>query len=112
LAFSAEEDRKNQVRLSDLNEKLQNKMKALKKQIEETEEIAAMNLSKFRKAQHELEEAAERADQAENQIAKLRAKNRSALSAGRGNSPQRESQPAPTGRATSVLNRRASSVRL
>ena len=44
------------------------------------EEIAAINLAKYRKVQHELEEAEERADMAENTLAKLRAKNRSSLS--------------------------------
>ncbi len=58
------------------------------KKIEEAEEIAAVNLSKYRKAQHELESAAERADQAESLIAKNRALNRSTSSIGRGSSPQ------------------------
>ena len=47
------------------------------------EEIAAINLAKYRKVQHELEEAEERADVAENTLAKLRAKNRSSVSATR-----------------------------
>ena len=47
------------------------------------EEIAAVNLAKYRKVQHELEEAEERADMAENTLGKLRAKNRSSLSASR-----------------------------
>jgi len=51
-----------------------------KKQIEDAEEIAAINLSKYRKAQHELEDATQRADQAESQIAKNRALNRSSTS--------------------------------
>ena len=37
-------------------------------------------MAKYRKVQHELEEAEERADMAENTLAKLRAKNRSSLS--------------------------------
>ena len=86
LAFQTEEDRKNQARLQDLIEKLQNKMKVYKRQIEEAEEIASVNLGKFRKAQHELEDAAERADQAENQLNKQRLKIRSTVSVGRGNS--------------------------
>ena len=45
------------------------------------EEIAAINLAKYRKVQHELEDAEERADMAENTLAKLRAKNRSSVSA-------------------------------
>ena len=41
--------------MSDLANKLQAKIKTYKKQIEEAEEIAALNLAKFRKAQQELE---------------------------------------------------------
>ena len=48
--------------------KLQQKIKTYKKQIEEAEEIAALNLAKFRKAQQELEEAEERSKLAENQL--------------------------------------------
>ena len=62
-------------------------MKVYKRQVEEAEEIAAVNLAKFRKVQHELEDAEERADQAENQLNKQRAKNRSTVSAGRAGSP-------------------------
>lgn len=40
------------------------------------DEQANTNLSKFRKAQHKLEEAEERADIAESQVNKLRAKTR------------------------------------
>merc|ERR1711918_227710 len=41
--------------------KLESKIKTYKQQIEEAEEIAALNLAKFRKAQQELEEVEERA---------------------------------------------------
>merc|ERR1712106_899186 len=61
LAFAQGEDRKNQDRMSDLAAKLQGKIKTYKQQIEEAEEIAALNLAKFRKAQQELEETEERA---------------------------------------------------
>merc|ERR1711944_230960 len=50
LAFQNDEDKKNQVAMSDLAGKLQSKIKTYKKQIEEAEEIAALNLAKFRKA--------------------------------------------------------------
>merc|ERR1712045_436391 len=52
LKFSQDEDKKNQDRMSDLASKLQ---------LEEAEEIAALNLAKFRKAQQELEETEDRA---------------------------------------------------
>lgn len=57
-------------------------LRQYKKQIEEAEEIAAVNLAKFRKTQVELEEAEERADLSEQAVTKLRAIGRS-----RGSSP-------------------------
>ncbi|XP_047497306.1 myosin heavy chain, muscle-like [Penaeus chinensis] len=57
LAFQSDEDKKNHDRMQDLVDKLQQKIKTYKRQIEEAEEIAALNLAKFRKAQQELEEA-------------------------------------------------------
>jgi chromosome segregation ATPase len=60
LQFQQEEDHKNQDRMSELANKLQQKIKTYKQQIEEAEEIAALNLAKFRKAQQELEETEER----------------------------------------------------
>jgi chromosome segregation ATPase len=83
LAFQSDEDRKNQERMQDMIDKLQQKIKTYKRQVEEAEEIAAINLAKYRKVQHELEEAEERADMSENTLAKLRAKNRSSVSATR-----------------------------
>merc|ERR1719499_2606372 len=65
LVFQIDEDKKNQARMSELATKLQEKIKTYKKQIEEAEEIAALNLAKFRKAQQELEETDERANMAE-----------------------------------------------
>merc|ERR1719189_3065292 len=53
LAFQQEEDQKNQERMSELATKLQAKITTYKKQIEEAEEIAALNLAKFRKSQQE-----------------------------------------------------------
>jgi len=83
LAFQSDEDRKNQERLQDLVDKLQAKIKTYKRQVEEAEEIAAVNLAKFRKVQNELEDAEERADTAEGTLQKLRAKNRSSVSVSR-----------------------------
>ena len=64
LQFQQDEDHKNQDRMSELANKLQQKIKTYKKQIEEAEEIAALNLAKYRKAQQGLEEAEERAKMA------------------------------------------------
>ncbi|XP_057380149.2 myosin heavy chain, muscle-like isoform X7 [Daphnia carinata] len=86
LTFQSEEDRKNHERMQDLVDKLQQKIKTYKRQIEEAEEIAALNLAKFRKAQQELEEADERAELADQAVSKLRAK-------GRGGSASRLSPP-------------------
>ena len=62
LTFSQDEDHKNHERMQELVDKLQNKVKSYKKQIEEAEEIAALNLAKFRKVQADLESSEERAD--------------------------------------------------
>ncbi|XP_055593753.1 myosin heavy chain, muscle-like [Uranotaenia lowii] len=87
LTFQSEEDRKNHERMQDLVDKLQQKIKTYKRQIEEAEEIAALNLAKFRKAQQELEEAEERADIAEQAATKFRTKGGRAGSQQRGGSP-------------------------
>jgi len=76
--FKEAEDRKNAERMSDLVEKLQQQIKTYKRQIEEAEEIAAINLSKFRKAQVDLTETQERADLTEQAYAKYKARGRSA----------------------------------
>ena len=55
-----------------LIDQLQGKVKSYKKQIEEAEEIAALNLAKFRKAQQELEETEERTRMAEGQLSVVR----------------------------------------
>merc|ERR1711993_4520 len=78
LSFAADEDRKNHERMQTLIDGLQGKIKAYKKQIEEAEEIAALNLSKYRKVQGNLTEAEERADLNEQAFAKARARGRSA----------------------------------
>merc|ERR1712223_1794105 len=71
--FQQDEDHKNQDRMSELATKLQSKIKTYKKQIEEAEEIAALNLAKFRKAQQDLEETEERSKMADGQLSLLRA---------------------------------------
>ena len=47
------------------------------RQIEEAEEIAAINLAKFRKAQVDMQESLERADISEQALAKSRVRGRS-----------------------------------
>merc|ERR1712018_634873 len=72
LLFQQEENKKNQDRITDLVDKLQQKIKSYKKQIEEAEEIAAINLAKYRKAQQDFEEAEERSKLCEGNISKFK----------------------------------------
>merc|ERR1712113_158316 len=77
LTFANDEDRKNHERMQALIDQLQGRIKSFKKQIEEAEEIAALNLAKYRTAQANLGDAQERADVNEQAVAKLRARGRS-----------------------------------
>merc|ERR1712173_440785 len=72
LCFQQDEDHKNHDQMSELANKLQAKIKTYKKQIEEAEEIAALNLAKFRKAQQELEETEDRTKMSEAQLSMVR----------------------------------------
>ena len=80
LAYAADEDRKNHERMQGLVDQLQAKIKTYKKQIEEAEEIAALNLAKFRQAQGLLADAEERADLNEQALAKAKVKGRAGSS--------------------------------
>lgn len=74
--YGTDEDRKNNERMQALIDNLQGKIKSYKKQIEEAEEIAALNLAKFRQVQAQLTEAEERADLTEQALAKTKTKTR------------------------------------
>jgi len=78
LTYQQDEDRKNHERMQGLIDQLQGKIKSYKKQIEEAEEIAALNLAKFRQVQTNLSGSTERADLNEQALAKTRARGRSA----------------------------------
>merc|ERR1712072_434695 len=78
LAYTIDEDKKNQERMQALIDQLQGKIKSYKKQIEEAEEIAALNLAKYRQVQNNLAGSTERADLNEQALAKTRARGRSA----------------------------------
>merc|ERR1712051_936353 len=54
LSYQQDEDRKNHERMQGLIDQLQGKIKSYKKQIEEAEEITALNLAKYRQAQNSL----------------------------------------------------------
>ena len=76
LAFAQGEDRKNQDRMSELAGKLQMKIKTYKQQIEEAEEIAALNLAKYRQIQANLSANGECSDLTEQGLAKTKARGR------------------------------------
>merc|ERR1719317_1552705 len=92
LTYQQDEDRKNHERMQGLIDQLQGKIKSYKKQIdqlqgkiksykkqiEEAEEIAALNLAKYRQVQTNLAGSTERADLNEQALAKTRARGRSA----------------------------------
>merc|ERR1711981_1491761 len=79
LSFAGDEDRKNHERMQALIDELQGRIKSYKKQIEEAEEIAALNLAKFRQAQANLADAEERADINDQALGKLKAKLRASV---------------------------------
>ena len=76
LTFAADEDRKNHERMQGLIDQLQSKIRSYKKQIEEAEEIAALNLAKYRQAQAQLAESEECADLNEQALAKYKVRDR------------------------------------
>merc|ERR1719150_2209326 len=81
LIFAGEEDKKNQERMQALVDQLQSKIKTYKKQIEEAEEIAALNLAKYRQVQGNVCAAIERADISEQSAARYRTRARSTSAA-------------------------------
>ena len=76
LTYTQDEDRKNSERMQALIDQLQGKIKSYKKQIEEAEEIAALNLAKYRQVQGNLQASGERADLHEQALAKMKASSR------------------------------------
>merc|ERR1712114_34953 len=78
LAFAADEDKKNHERMQSLIDQLQGKVKSYKKQIEEAEEIAALNLAKYRKVAGALGDAEASADANEQAMAMRKARAKSA----------------------------------
>merc|ERR1712181_192633 len=78
LSFAGDEDRKNHERMQSLIDQLQVKVKSYKKQIEEAEEIAALNLAKYRKVAVALGDAEASADANEQAMAMRKARAKSA----------------------------------
>ena len=77
LTYQHDEDKKNHERMQALIDQMQGKIKSYKKQIEEAEEIAALNLAKYRQVQANLSGSTERADLQEQALAKTRARSMS-----------------------------------
>ena len=78
LSYTQEEDRKNHERMQSMIDTLQQKIKSYKKQIEEAETIAALNLSKFKQVQCNLSVRVEEAEAVEHAAARARARSTSA----------------------------------
>merc|ERR1711863_144543 len=78
LTFAGDEDKKNHERMQSLIDQLQGKVKSYKKQIEEAEEIAALNLAKYRKVAGALRDAEASADANEQAMAMRKARAKSA----------------------------------
>merc|ERR1711892_1122975 len=77
MTYTQDEDRKNHERMQALIDQLQGKIRSYKKQIEEAEEIAALNLAKFRQVQSNVASAVELADASEQVVARARARSAS-----------------------------------
>ena len=76
LTYTQDEDGKNHEWMQALIDQLQGKIKSYKKQFEEAEEIATLNLAKFRQVQGNLAQSGERADLNEQALANMKAQSR------------------------------------
>uniref|UniRef100_A0A0M3J052 Myosin_tail_1 domain-containing protein n=1 Tax=Anisakis simplex TaxID=6269 RepID=A0A0M3J052_ANISI len=74
LEFEIDENLKRNTQMNELIEKLQNKLKQQKKQIDDAEELATLNLQKYRQIYTQVQNAEERAEAAENSVQKIRSK--------------------------------------
>merc|ERR1712048_892848 len=79
ITLKQDEDRENKDKMNKLIDSLHSKIESYKKQIEEAEEIAALNLTKYRQTQTSLADATQRADLNEKALAKARTGARSLL---------------------------------
>merc|ERR1712033_14319 len=76
LILQSEEDRKNIVILQESLDKLNEKIKMYKKQLEEQETISNSNIMRVKKFQRELESAENRAEEAESTLSQFRSRER------------------------------------
>merc|ERR1711997_814758 len=79
ITLKQDEDRENKDKMNKLIDSLHSKIGTYKKQIEEAEEIASINLGKYRQTQASLSDAQQRADLNEKALAKARVTARSLL---------------------------------
>jgi chromosome segregation ATPase len=76
LILQSEEDRKNIIILQDSLDKLNEKIKMYKRQLEEQESISNSNIMRVKKFQRELESAENRAEEAESTLSQFRSRER------------------------------------
>jgi len=76
LVLQSEEDRKNIIILQESLDKLNEKIKMYKRQLEEQESISNANIMRVKKFQRELETAENRAEEAESTLNQFRSRER------------------------------------
>merc|ERR1719317_1091995 len=76
LVLQSEEDRKNIIILQESLDKLNEKIKMYKRQLEEQESISNSNIMRVKKFQRELESAESRAEEAESTLNQFRSRER------------------------------------
>merc|ERR1712108_39632 len=76
LIMQSEEDRKNIIILQESLDKLNEKIKMYKRQLEEQESISNSNIMRVKKFQRELESAESRAEEAESTLNQFRSRER------------------------------------
>merc|ERR1712234_33952 len=76
LVLQSEEDRKNIIILQESLDKLNEKIKMYKRQLEEQESISNSNIMRVKKFQRELESAEARAEEAESTLNQFRSRER------------------------------------
>merc|ERR1712083_264486 len=79
ISLKQSEDAENKAKMDTLIDSLHGKIESYKKQIEEAEEIASSNLTKYRQTQSALADATQRADLNEKALARARSGARSLL---------------------------------
>ncbi|XP_046579114.1 myosin-7-like [Haliotis rubra] len=76
MTYKVDEDKKTIDKLQDIIDKQSGQMKMFKSQVADAEEMATMNMNKYRKVKKELEDAETRASMAEETMANYSRKTR------------------------------------